>query len=164
MISSLTMDTGWREPKSTISPGRLQSTAGLFWAASDSADDFSSSILETAVCLSTLSFCPNSRFISGATVLNSSNKAVISPFLPRRRTLRASISCSFKFFSPAISAIRASIFSLISILFFSIKHFVSTCKYKDFRRQTIEYRLFSEYQQSELEKFAYFCVSTKVME
>ena len=87
---------------------------------SDSALN-SPAIFAAAVFLSTLSFCPNSLLSSGATVLNSSKRAVISPFFPRRRTRACSISCSVLQVRPAISAIRASILSLISNINFSAK-------------------------------------------
>ena len=114
MISSLTIDTGWRDPSWNGSPGIVRSKDAPDAELLSSRDSFRAAIFSVAAFLSWFSFCPNSLFISGGTDLNSSKRAVTEPFFPSRRTRAFSISCCVLQDRASISASRASIFSFMT--------------------------------------------------
>ena len=112
-ICCLAIDTGCLEPRSLISPGKVASNeSSAAWPAAW-ALALSSSILAAASFFRTFSFWPNSLLSSGAMVRNSSKSFVISPFLPRRRTLASSISFSVLQVRFLTSASNCSICSFI---------------------------------------------------
>ena len=117
-ISCLTMETGCLEPSSSGSAGMVRSSFGPCSDSSAPAAFLSSSIFAWAACFSSLSARPNSFLKSLSIERNSSNRAVTSPFLPRKRTLASSTSFWLLHLSSLSSASTFSISSLIIITSF----------------------------------------------
>ena len=90
-ISSLTREIGCLVPSSKKSPGLVKSVL-VSKSNTSSKDSLSDSIFSAALVLSSFRHLPNSLLSSGATVRNSSNRRVISPFFPRSFTLSSSTS------------------------------------------------------------------------
>ena len=112
-ISFLTIAIGCRVPIGSLVPGRLMSPIVEVDADEFLIEAFSSFTRSMARFFRLLSFCPSSRFISGETVLNSSIRALSSPFFPSILMRNSSTSASALGLNSSTLRNRSVILSII---------------------------------------------------